>query len=352
MAAANQQSAGRAAFPRVGPRSELLARLCSAQRSLLIFGLLLLGASPLLAESVRERIRSGNEHFAAGRFDEALRAYQQAAGAARPEYEAELLHNQAAAHFKLGGLDEARELWVRAAALRDPAFEASIRYNLGNVHYAEALSAFDQQQVQPALSSLQQAGDYYRDALKLDPRLANARANLELADQLRRKLQESATSQPQSQPQSQPTDQQDNQNPASQPTSQPNPQSQSQPSNKQEGQDGNPQGDPEGDSQDSQDGADDVQPQEQAQQPDTQPSEDQPQTQPAAQTQPAQTQPAQTQPADEQQPQQGEPRGQPIQLTPEDAERLLQKVRDAEKARRQVLLLREMQKHRPVERDW
>lgn len=42
----------------------------------------------------------------------------------------------------------------------------------------------------------------------------------------------------------------------------------------------------------------------------------------------------------------------PVRLTPEQAERLLQKVRDAEKARREALRARERGKQRPVERDW
>ena len=87
----------------------------------------------------RELIQQGNRHYAAGRYAEALEAYQQAAEVAGVDVGPELLHNQAAAQFKLGDLDEARELWVRALALKDAAWEARTRYNLGNCDYAQAL---------------------------------------------------------------------------------------------------------------------------------------------------------------------------------------------------------------------
>jgi Ca-activated chloride channel family protein len=319
------------------------------------------------ANSPRELIQQGNEHYAAGRYTEALGAYQQAADAAKTagvEISAELLHNQAAAEFKLGHLDEARELWVRALARKDAAFEAAARYNLGNCHYAEALKPLKSPDLQQPVSldrvsePLDRAIEQYRDALRLDPALQDARANLELAFQLKKKLEEQATSQPQSQPSSQKGDKKQKHDQSSQPS--------------QDQQGG-----------ENQSGDQNQQNESSSTQPSTQPSTA-PATQPDSQKQdreqppPPSTQPDESetqeppktpssQPADQPPPeskeqatppeQQGEPpptdqRHGLIRMTREQAERWLQRIRDAEKLRRRALLERERARQKPVDRDW
>lgn len=282
------------------------------------------------APSQRELIARGNEHYAAGRYAEALAAYENAGEADAEAPSAELLHNQAAAQFKLGEIDEARELWVRAASLKDAKFEAAARYNLGNCDYADALSAVQGQNVQGALELLDRALAQYRDAVRLDQALANARANLELAQMLKQQIKEQTTTQPQSQPGTT-QQQQDQQQSSSQPSSQPNQQDQQ-----------SEQGD------------------QQEQQPSSQPSESeqppptsQPDSQPAEQQQGPTSQPAEpttSQPAENQ----GEEEVQtiPITMTEAEAERLLQMIREAERARRKALARREAARQEPVKRDW
>jgi Ca-activated chloride channel family protein len=290
-----------------------------------------------LAASPRALIAQGNEHYAAGRYQEALECYTQAEQAAADRApSAELLHDLAAAQFKLGNLDEARELWVRALALKDAAFEARVRYNLGNCNYAAALKALQAQQSEGVLEALQSAVEQYRDALALDPGLADARANLELATQLKRQLEQIATSQPQSQP-SQCQDQ-PQQQPSSQPCSQPS-------------------GQQEGEEQKGQDGQPDRTSQPSSQpctSPATQPQERQPPPEPS--TRPADESEPQPPPSfpegGEEQAQELPEQGATIHMTREEAERLLQKIRDAEKARREVLRQREAAKQKPVDRDW
>jgi len=286
------------------------------------------------ADTPRDLIQRGNEHYQAGRYAEALEAYEQAGGQFGDAYSAELLHNQAAAHFKLGRIDEARELWVRAATLEDAAFEAAARYNLGNCDYADALRAVESQDVQGALELLDRAGEQYRDAIRLDPDLTNARANLELAEMLKGQLKQQATTQPRSQPseQQQQEDQQQDQS-SSRPSSQPSQQGDqadqqdrspaTQPSSTQPGQQEQPQTQP-------------------SQEPESEPQEGR-QDQPSPTSQPREL--PQTQPSAAQPP--VEPR-----MTRAEAERLLQMIRDAEQARRRVLRQREAAQHRRVERDW
>lgn len=291
--------------------------------------LLLLLATTAFADQPRELIKRGNEHFQAGRYAEALEAYQQIE---EPDelMTPELLHNRAAAHFKLGQLDDARELWVRAASLKDARFEAAARYNLGNCNYADALQALQAQDAQGALQHLERGLEQYRDAVRLDPGLRDARANLELAAQLKKQIEEMAQQQPQSQPSSQPSDQnQEQQDQDQQPSSQPSSQ-------------------PQDSDQQNQESQSEQQPEEQQQQQDQQQPSSQPDSQPAPESQPA----PQPQASEDQQQQDQQENPVPIQLTKEEAERLLQMVRDAERQRRAILRAREAAKQQPVQKDW
>lgn len=303
------------------------------------------------AQSAREHISAGKAHFDAGRYAEALAEFNQAAAlgsgqsdgggatstAPPPALPAEILHNQAAAHFKLGQYADARELWVRAASLKDAAFEADMRFNLGNVEYAEALARANGGDVQNALTQLDKSLEQYRDALRLDPTLASARANFELAAKLRRELLEKSQEQPQSQPSSQPQSQ-----PQSQPSSQPQSRPSSQPQQGEQSEDQDSQQD-----QQNQDQQDQGQQQDE-QNPQSQPSDEQdPQNQPPEDQQTPESQP-QSQPT----PPPGEGQEQELQISPEEAERLLQKVRDAEKRRREMLRARQQALRQPVKRDW
>jgi Ca-activated chloride channel family protein len=300
-------------------------RLAASIGALALLG----GVAPAGADSAAHLlIEQGHAHYQAGRYQEALAAFEQIAEEGNERILPELLHDKAAALFKLGRLDDARELWVRAAGLRDAAFEAQSRYNIGNCHYEKALEAAsaDPPQAPAALKLLDEAVAQYRDALRLDPRNANARANLELAARLKKQIEEQPPpqSQPQSQPSSQPNqDQQDEQDP----DQQQGPQSQPSDQNDQQRQ---PQDD------DQQD------PNSQQQRPQPDPNDPNRQQDPnAPQPQP---QAPQDDDADEQ------PPPPEVRMSPEEAQRLLQMIRDAEKARREALRAR--QRIRPVDKDW
>lgn len=293
---------------------------------------LLMASWAALADEPRDLIRQGNGHFAAERYAEALEAYEQVGDEADERIVAELLHNRAAAHFKLGQFDDARELWVRAASLKDAPFEATARYNLGNCDYADALKALEAQDAGSALELLDRALQQYQDALRLDPERLDARANLELAALLKEQIEEQAQQQPQSQPsseQDQDGEQQDES--SSQPSSQPSQsdqQDQDQSESESQQQD---QQSEEGDEQEQQD-----QSQQATSQPDSQPTpESQPSEQPASE-------------AGEEEEQQVVP----IEMTKEEAERLLQMIRDAERQRRAILRAREAAGYEPVDKDW
>lgn len=313
---------------------------------------LICAAAPAESSDARRLISDGNAHFEAGRFNEARDVYASTPEPTEPIVLADLLHNRAAAEFKLGNYAAARDIWVRAASLLDAAYEAKANYNLGNCSYHEALELLESSQAPPTadpsgtaqppqvpteqiLTLLGKAIDRYRDAIRIDPTLIDARANMELADQLRKKIKEQATSQPQSQPSSQPQSQPGSQ-PSDQQDGQGDQESQSQPSSKPSSQQ-SPQSQPsEGDQeQENQEGQQDQQ------QPESKPS----QSQPASQPQP------ESQPAEEKQPSEGGEEKK-MQMSPGEFERLLQKVRDAERLRRQKLREAERSRQRPVDKDW
>jgi len=303
--------------------------------------------------SPRALTRTGNQNYEAGKFREALEAYERAADTSGADVPPEILHNQAAAHYKLGELERARDLWVRAAARKDAAFEALARYNLGNCDLLAADAAARQgaqegAPLEDTMNRLDAAIANYRDALRLDASLEDARANLELAARLKKQLEESAESQPSSQPSSQPQEggeqnqEQDQQQPQSQPSSQPS----SQP---QEGQDSDPGEDPNAAENPPQDSRGE---QEESEQDPSEPEEGeepQPQTQPGEQEEGEEPQP-QSQPAEATEGQEQPPV--PIHMTEEQAARLLQMIRDMEQQRRERLRAAERGRQRPVERDW
>lgn len=306
------------------------------------------------ADDIRTRVAEGNQHYASGEYEKALEAYTAAGEELPDDVRAEVLFNRAAAQFKLGKLDEARELWVRVASTRDARFEALSRFNIGNCHYAKALAALettDPNAATAAMRALDDAVAQFRDALRLDPQLGSARANIELARKLKEEIRKNSTTQPQSQPTS---DQQQEQNDPNQSQSQPSsqPSSQSSPSSQESGQDPNAQQDPNArQDPNAQPDPNSQDPNQSSQQEQTPAS--QPQTAPADDASEGEQQQPETQPAPQPDPNQGaaDP-NKLIRLSPEEAQRLLQMVRDAEKARREEMRRRQAARYRPVEKDW
>jgi len=211
--------------------------------------------------------------------------------------------------------------------LKDVTFEAAARYNLGNCNYADALTAFQAQDAQTAVAQLDRAQQEYRDALRLDPQRQDARANLELAAQLKKQIEEMAQQQPQSRPSSQPSQQDQQQQQQDQSTSQPS----SQPSESEQ--------------------RDQTEPSEEQQQEPPQQPTSQPETQPAPETQPSAPPQAEPSQEEEQLEEERQPPV-PIEMTREEAERLLQMIRDLERQRRAMLRAREAAGQKPVDKDW
>jgi tetratricopeptide (TPR) repeat protein len=146
-----------------------------------VLGIGLLGLLPGLGgDTPHDAVRQGNALYRAGHYEAAAQHYERAA-AALPEA-AEIRFNQGAAAFKQFHYDQAVEYYLAALVTENAQLASRAQYNLANVRHRQALQAM--QTFQDALSLVQAAIAFYRDSLELDPGRLDARYNLELAYRL------------------------------------------------------------------------------------------------------------------------------------------------------------------------
>ncbi len=232
----------------------------------------------------------GNQAFAVGDYTTARECYHAAAEVLPRSPEA--VYNVGVASYMLGDYARARDALNRALVTRDPAFEAKIKFNLGNVACASASKIASNPP--EAIELLKIGMGHYRDALELDPDDEDARINIELAQLFIKKLLDKLQQQRKEQ-QRQRQQQREQQDQGEDEQQQQN----------------RPQGDQQEDGQ-----------QDEKQQSDDEPVQEQPQE------------------------------GAGEALTTEEAERLLQAVRDKERIRREQLARRRHSRRLPVLRDW
>jgi Ca-activated chloride channel family protein len=131
-------------------------------------------------------VEEGNALYRAGQYEAALGEYALAAGVLPDAREIAL--NQGNAWFRRFDYSQALEHYLKALDTLDPHLASRVQYNLGVVKYQQALDAM--QTFQDALAETRAAIEYFRDSLRLDPNLDDARYNLELAYQLLRRIEE------------------------------------------------------------------------------------------------------------------------------------------------------------------
>jgi hypothetical protein len=141
-------------------------------------------ALPLLAqaESLRSLVKTGNDAYKAGEFDEALNAYRQAQLEAPRNALGKF--NEGAALYRQDEHDAAAEAF-RAAALDaksagDSRLEAKSLFNLGNALLKGAETS-EKYEPQASVDKLKQGAAAYRQALGRDPQLTAAAENLQIA---------------------------------------------------------------------------------------------------------------------------------------------------------------------------
>jgi Ca-activated chloride channel family protein len=167
---------------------------------LVVTSLFLMSATP--ADDAGSFVREGNRLYAQGKFAEAADRYERAAKL-EPE-SAVPLFNQASALFQAGEFDRAAKLYERARVHASDDLRQQINYALGNCHLQQAIGS--QSQPAPASQSAKTATKFYRDAISLSARSPASAAvsdaakhNLELANRLRKLLEQKQQPQPEQQ---------------------------------------------------------------------------------------------------------------------------------------------------------
>ena len=268
----------------------------------------------LLMQKARESLQED-------RYPEALDLY--IAASDRRPLDERLQYNLGVAAYRAGDLDVATRAFERASTGNDPKITQSALFNRGNVSYRTALDQVenarntqtrelasegqaDPQTLEQPIEALKKALSNYKDAIIASPDSRDARRNAELAHRLMKALEETQEEQQQQQDQDQ--------------------QEQDQQEQDQQEQD-----------QQEQDQ------QEQDQQEQDQQNQDQQEATPEE--------------ANGETPENSSNKNaKPVRMTREQAEALLQMIRDKEKERRDVLAAREAREaarnKTPVEKDW
>ena len=155
--------------------------------------IILISAAPAMAQSTLDLRQTATEINAAntllrdGKVDEALEAYRKIVPV--EQQRDELSYNMAVAEYRKGNIDAAEKLFTDVVGTDSPTIAADSRYNLGNCQYAAALKVTEQDKP-AAIELLRKAIANYRGALRGKPNNPDARANIELAGELIRRLEQ------------------------------------------------------------------------------------------------------------------------------------------------------------------
>jgi Ca-activated chloride channel family protein len=179
----------------------------STNKQLIIAMLAGVLTSPVMADTATD-INAANELLREGKLDQAIDRYR--AVTPSDSVKDELDYNLAVAQYRKGDIKAAQELFTESCSSSNAALASAARYNLGNCFYTEAVATADKDKA-AAIQFLDQAIDHYRGSLEANPTQVDARANIELAVELRNKLRQSQQDQQQQDQQQQDQQQQDQQ---------------------------------------------------------------------------------------------------------------------------------------------
>lgn len=161
------------------------------------------------ADSTAGLVDSGNKSWLAGKYDEAIKSYDEAA-VDNPE-SPYIYFNKGAALYRKGDYKAAIEAFEKAELKsKEPELEAKSRFNMGNCTYREAERQMDSD-LKKALDYCQKSVQHYQNALTLDPKFKAAAENIEIVrlqmknilDEIKKKEEEAKKREQQAQENSQ-----------------------------------------------------------------------------------------------------------------------------------------------------
>ncbi|MCP4833311.1 MAG: hypothetical protein GY895_00970 [Phycisphaera sp.] len=312
----------------------------------------------------------------AGTWAEAARAWSQVE-TADPSL-AEAAYNRGVAEYRAGELAAAAEAFRRAAEVGDADLAAQAMYNEGTARYADAVKRLSTEAgdatpspspsppgdtetpsdpLEDAMERVELSLDHFRDAIDADPGNRDARANAELAHRLLQRLQEIKEQSQDEEQQGEQSQDEQQQGEQSQDEQQQGDQSQDEQQQGEQSQDEQQQGEQSQDEQQQGEQSQDEQQQgEQSQDEQQQGEQSQDEQQQGEQSQDEQQQGEQSQDqSSDDDGETGETASEDGRMSREEAERLLQSVRDKERQRRRARAEAESEtedRRPPARKDW
>jgi Ca-activated chloride channel family protein len=145
------------------------------------------------AATLHETVQKGADLYAQGKYDEALTAFVD--GQIEYPEDAQLKYNIASSKYMMKNYEEALKGYLDAAATaRDARLEEKALFNAGNALYRQG--------------KLEEAIEYYKKALELDPSDTDAQHNIEFVrEEIKRRMNEAKDTQKKQQEQQQKKDQ-------------------------------------------------------------------------------------------------------------------------------------------------
>jgi len=141
----------------------------------------------LCAAGIKKEVKKGNLLYNKGKFDEALKAYEQALSST-PDSDV-INFNTATALYKTEQFEAAAGHFEKALLSDDESLRQKAQYNLGNAQYKYGIS-LESTDLERAVSLLENSLLHYERALSIDPKDEDARFNYEFVEKELRRLKE------------------------------------------------------------------------------------------------------------------------------------------------------------------
>lgn len=165
------------------------------KRIFLAFLIMCVFAQPCgAAEGAKKEVKEGNVLYNKGKFDDALKRYEDAL-LDLPDSDV-VNFNMGAALYKTDDYKRAIEHFEKSLVSDDPSLEQKASYNIGNAKYKYGIGK-EETDLQGAIKLLEESLRYYEGAIELDEKDEDAKHNYEFVKKELERLKRKQQQQPQ-----------------------------------------------------------------------------------------------------------------------------------------------------------